>query len=316
MTRTLMSLSPRITPGTARKVAAVCGAGFLLVGAGACGGGDGRTATGSTGEGAQPQQQSFGGDQRRFPGADGKVAAVSGSTAQVQSQADGQVAVTWNGSTTFTQQVAGSLADVKVGTCVVALPAASATDSGSGSDSATTAVTATTVTVTAKTGGTCADGFGGPGGPNGQPPRLEGQGPDGRLPEGASPPQGRIRFGGFGAAGEVTAVTANGFTVKSVRPAGMPSEGSTPTTEETQVSVTVTGATTYTKTVPGAAADVKVGLCLRADGTADSTGAVTAKTVALSNPTGGECGGMMVRRGTPGGTRSGTQGGTGTAQES
>ncbi|MGO4255890.1 hypothetical protein [Marmoricola sp. RAF53] len=292
MTRTLMSLRPRVTPGAARKVAAVCGAGFLLVGASACGGGDDRTATGSTGEGNQPQQQSVGGDQGRFPGADGKVAAVSGSTAQVQSQADGQVAVTWNGSTTFTRQVAGSLADVAVGSCVVALPAASATDSGPGSDAAATAVTAATVTITTRTDGTCTGGFGG--GPGGRPP-------GGRLPEGATPPSGRVRVGGFGAIGaigEVTAVTGTGFTVKTVRPTGAPSAGSTPTTEETQISVTVTGATTYTKTVPGAAADVAVGLCLRANGTADSTGAVTAKTVALSDPTDGECGGMMFRRGT------------------
>ena len=41
------------------------------------------------------------------PGGSGKVAAVAGSTAQVQGQG-GQVAVTWTSKTTFTQQVSAT----------------------------------------------------------------------------------------------------------------------------------------------------------------------------------------------------------------
>jgi hypothetical protein len=53
-----------------------------------------------------------------MPGANGKVAAVTDSTAQVQGM-DGQVAVTWTGSTTFTKDVSATLADVEVGDCVL-----------------------------------------------------------------------------------------------------------------------------------------------------------------------------------------------------
>ena len=46
------------------------------------------------------------------PGGSGKVAAVSGSTAQVQGQG-GQVAVTWTAKTTFTQQVSAKASDAE-----------------------------------------------------------------------------------------------------------------------------------------------------------------------------------------------------------
>ena len=287
------------TSSTARKVAVACGSGLLLLGAGACGSAAGGT-TGNAASGEQPQTQSFGGGpggQGGFPGADGKIAAVSGSTAQVQSRSNGQVAVTWNGSTTFTKQVAASLAGVKVGSCVMVLPTSDTASSGDAA--AATTVAAAAVTVTQKTGGTCTGGFGGRG-PAGQAPKLDGQGPGGgQLPEGGAPGgngSARPQLRGFGGAfGEVTAVSATGFTVKSSRPSG---------TEETNVTVTVSGTTTYTATAQGAASDVKVGLCMRANGTADDSGAITATTVALTNPTNGECGGMLVR--TNGGPAAGT----------
>ena len=90
--------------------------------------------------------------------------------------------------------------------------------------------------------------------------------------------------------GKVTAVSAAGFTVSSVRPG---TSGSGTTT--TAVSVTTSSATTYTTTAKATAADVKVGRCLNARGKTDSTGAVTATTVALSTPVDGECGGGFFR---------------------
>src|SRR5689334_6886154 len=110
------------------RISAVLGIGVLLAGTTACGSkddGDGTTPTASATSGPQTSQRGAG----QLPGANGKVAAVDGSTAQVQSQQNGQVAVTWNDSTTFTQQVPASLADVKVGDCVAALPEMDSTSS-------------------------------------------------------------------------------------------------------------------------------------------------------------------------------------------
>ena len=53
--------------------------------------------------------------------------------------------------------------------------------------------------------------------------------------------------------------------------------------------MTVTGATTYTKTVTATSSAIKVGLCASAFGTADDTGAITAKQIQLSAPTNGTC---------------------------
>ena len=93
---------------------AACGVGVLLVGAPACG--SARTTDPASGS---PTIGTRSPPEGQFPGASGKVAAVDGTTIQVQSPQDGQVAVTWTASTTFTQEVAASLADVKVGDCVV-----------------------------------------------------------------------------------------------------------------------------------------------------------------------------------------------------
>jgi hypothetical protein len=80
----------------ARSVLAVV-AGAALATLAACGG---ATPTGTTGGGATaPTQQPP-------SGTSGLVAAISGSTVQVQNDTDGQIAVTYTASTTFTATVA------------------------------------------------------------------------------------------------------------------------------------------------------------------------------------------------------------------
>lgn len=275
----------------ARRIAAACGAGVLLVGATACGSSDDK-------DGASPTSSSTSGPQStvqgQLPGANGKVAAVDGSTAQVQSQQNGQVAVTWTGATTFTKEVAASLADVEVGDCVMVTPADTGTSSDS-ADEATTEVDAGSVRITpAASDGTCTGGLrGGPGGGPGagQGPSFNGTPPSGAPtngPPSGSQPQVRGMFGAFG---KVTAVSASGFTVSSVRPAGSGSAD----TETADVTVSTSGTTKYTATAKAAAADVKVGSCMAAQGKTDSTGAVTATTIALSAAVDGECGGGFFR---------------------
>lgn len=265
-----------------RALAAACGAGVLLLGTAACGAaGNGAAAAGA---GEHPGQQAGAGDQqgRRFPGAVGRVAAVADRTAQVQGM-QGQVAVTWTAGTAFTTQVAATLADVKVGACVFVGSADQAS-----SASPTTTVAATMVRITQPVDGTCGPTMRGP---------VQGSGPQQGAPPSGSPAGGqRPQFRGMGGAvGKVTALSTAGFTVASTRPG---SENAT------SVAVTVSGSTAYTKTVVGAASDVKVGVCVQAEGAADDTGAITATRIAISPAQGGQCDGR-VRMG-PGG--NGTNG--------
>jgi len=260
-----MNLS-RVTLATASSV-------LLLATLAACGGSDDAATDGSGSAaqagGAPNAGQGAGGG--RFPGASGTVAAVSGSTAQVQSDQSGQVAVSWTKDTAFTQQVDAALADVTVGSCVMV------TTVDDDDTAATVRITA------ANDDDSCGFGGGQGGGPGGGP--GDGERPEGApsdlpsdLPSGA-PGGGR---GGFGTIGEVTAVSATGFTVSATQP------GSEDTTD---VSVTVGDDTTYTSQAKAQASAVTVGRCVTARGDSDDTGAVTATTISVSDPVDGQCGG-------------------------
>lgn len=209
----------------------------------------------------------------------GKVTDVSGSTAQVQSQT-AQVAVSWSGSTTFTQQVSVEASAVKVGSCVLV------TSSASGTKTTSTTVQASTVRVISaangSNNGSCT--FGRPGGAA----RPQGATPPTGQPSGApSGAPGRGVPGGFGGAfGKVTNVSSTGFTVASV---SRPPSGST--TDATKAITIVTSAkTTYTSTERSTSSAVKVGRCVTSQGKADDTGAITATSIAVTDPVNGECG--------------------------
>lgn len=220
-----------------------------------------------------------------IPGAVGKIAAKTGKTLQVQGEG-GQTAVTYTAKTAITADVAGSVKDLKVGTCVVVIPAPGASSSAAGSGQS---VTAGTVRVTPKTNGSCEAGRGfggrrsGRGGPSGGPSEIPSGRPSGMPSEG-----GRDRA--FGTAGEVTAVTGSGFTVRARTPG---SDGSTSTTN---VAVTVTAATEVVATKKATATALKVGRCVTATGRTDDTGAVTADRINVSDAVNGECTGGFVRR--------------------
>jgi hypothetical protein len=208
------------------------------------------------------------------PSGSGKVAAVSGRTAQVQGTA-GQVAVSWTAQTRFTQQVAAKASELRVGDCVVAMPATPSASASPGA--ASTTIAAATVRITAASGGSCAvgRGFGGGGTPpSGRPSRQAGEAPSG------APSGGPNRRGGFGAFGEVASVDGPTFAVKQVRPGS---------TSSSSVTVTTTGTTTWTTLTSAAAKDVKVGRCVVSQGPTNSTGAVTAASIVISQPVNGQC---------------------------
>jgi hypothetical protein len=256
----------------------------------------------TTSASAQPGGGPPTGQGGRAPGAFGTIAAVDGKTLQVQGNGE-QTAVVYTSKTTMTSQIATSAAALAVGDCVSVRTAddsptasTSPTDANTGTDT----LAATTVTILSTSGcdgvapgggGFPAGGFPGVGAPpSGRPSGVPSGVPSG-MPSGG-PPGGR-GFGGFGALGEVTATTSGSFTLARIvlgRPVGGASTAS-PTTSPSSAPATVTygGDTSFLTTAKVKATAITVGLCVRATGSTDDTGTLTATTLALSQPTDGSC---------------------------
>lgn len=255
-----------------RTTLATASAVLLAASLAACGGDD-ATATDESGATTEQQGAAPSADQAgpgALPGASGEIAAISGRTMQVQSDTSGQVAVSWTAKTAFTQQVKATLADVTVGSCVMV-------ESDTGAEDGEP-VAATAVRITEATDDGCSAGLGGG-------PQTGAGGPDGRPTDMPSdmptdmPSDLQMRRGGT--AGEVVAVAAGGFTVSTT----LPDED-----DPTSVEVTVAKATSYSRMADADEAALEVGRCVTATGDTDSTGAVTADRVSVTDPVDGECG--------------------------
>jgi hypothetical protein len=237
-------------------------------------------------------------------GVSGLIASLQDGVMQVQ-EADSQTAVTWTDETVFTQTVTVAVADVAVGSCVVAVLPAESDDADA--DSAV----ATSVIVSEPVDGECSAGFaGGMGGfPGGDVASGDGSlqdlgessddgaqdgggrtrptdMPEGEMPEGmptdmpTGMPGGDLP-GAFGqmVAGLVTAVADGVLTVAVTDTEGAASSETVATSADTVVTTT-------------AAADetaVVVGRCASARGETDERGGMTATSVTLSDATDGEC---------------------------
>jgi hypothetical protein len=237
-------------------------AGVLACTVAACGGSS-NAATPAASSAPSGQAGGAGGGQGTPPGAFGTAAAVSGSNIEVQNPTNGQVTVTFNGSTKFLDNVSGTLADVTTGECVSVIGTAAGTGK----------VTATAVTITPAAPNGCTGGAGGFGGG-----RAGGGRPSGApRPSGTPRPSGGARPGAGGgrAVGTVASVSGSTFTVQ-----GAARNGNTPA----PVTVTVTGTTTYSKTETATSSAVAVGDCIAALGKPDDTGAVTATSITISKP--------------------------------
>jgi hypothetical protein len=232
-------------------VAAVLAA---VLGLAACGGSS--SASSPSSSAAAGGGVAGGGGQAGRPAAAGQVAAISGSTMQVQSQQTGQVAVSWTSSTTFSHSVTTAFSAVKAGDCVVATAP---------SGSAGTSFTATALTVSTPVNGQCGGGQ-----------RPAGQRPSG-LPSGA-PGQ---RAGGAFATGTVTSMSGSIVVIAARQPG--------PNGSTTNRSITVGPQTKITTPQSTTSQSVKVGLCVSAQGSADSSGTVTASSVRISDPVNGQC---------------------------
>ncbi len=261
------------------------------------------------------------------PGAFGSVAAISGSTMEVQNAQSGQVTVSWTPSTTFSQIATVAASSVTTGTCVTV----------TGTSSKGT-ITARSVTISQPTSGKCAAGgfggrFGG-GRPTGSggftPPRGGFRPPSGGTNGSSGGTNGGGRtFPGAGnvgfASGQVTSVSTGTLVLKGVSSAqlGKPpakttstkkstgTKGTRPTVSPTTVKVKLASSTTYTENQSASASALAVGDCVAATGTSSSTGAVSASTVRITSNGGQSCTtgfGGRFGRGSFG--RPGTTGGT------
>jgi Domain of unknown function (DUF5666) len=285
-----------ITTRTSRFL--TLGAGLLLAASlAACGGGSSHanTATSPTTAGKTTSGSGTGGSgsgSGSFPGASGSVAAVTGSSMEVQNQQTGQVTVGWTSSTTFSKTVTLSAANVAVGDCITV----------TGSTSTGTLV-ANSVTVSKPTSsGSCTTGrFGGGAGggggfPGGAPPNGGSRPNGGSLP---SAPSGSAPGGASGfsfASGKVTSISPSAMEIYGISTSGFggarrTSSSSTPSTSipSTNVKIGLQGSTTYSETQSTAASSLAVGDCVTAVGSTDSTGAVTARTVRITSTGGQSC---------------------------
>lgn len=208
----------------------------------------------------------------RGPAADGRIAAITGTTMQVQNQQTGQVAVRWTGTTTFTAQVPLAASRITVGACVTAA-AGPATANGTASAFTAASLLVEPTCSTSRLGG----------------PRPAGARPSG-FPSGARPsgfPTGARRSGfpgGHGRAFAVGKVTAVSGATVTIAARGFGPAGATRT-----VTVTLASATRIVTTARATARSLAVGKCITAQGSADPTGTVTATRVQISEPSAGVC---------------------------
>ncbi len=272
-------------PGTRfRRLTALSALGVAAVTLAACGS---SSSASTTSPSTTVPAAGGSGAVRQFPGTSGTIAAINGASLEVQNATTGQTTVSYTSTTTFDQTVTTTAAAVTVGSCVSAF--GKPTSASSSSRSAFGGpVTATSVSITQPTSGSCTGGFGrgfggaGGGAGAGRPPGGgEFSGGNGfRPPSGGAGAQRRFT-GRFGAAsGSVTAVDGSELTVSETGPS---------TKKTTSVVVTLTSTTTFTERQPAAASDLAVGKCANAVGSADSTGAVTARSITISTPVANGC---------------------------
>lgn len=212
-----------------------------------------------------------------LPGASGTIASVTptsgGVTLEVQS-ASAQTTVNVSSGTRVIQTLTAAVSDVTAGTCVTV----TGTPSSGG-------ILANTVAITPAANGACGPGAGGGlfrGGPGG---RRQGttNTTGGTLPNRARAANVSI------ASGKVSTTSASGFQLQGdmfTPGTGRPptGTGSTTTPTTTLVTVATSSATRFTKTVQADASAAQVNLCANARGPADSTGAISAQTLVISQP--------------------------------
>ena len=257
-----------------------------------------------------------------FPVAAGSVAAITGSSMEVQNPQTGQVTVTWTTSTTVSQTVTVAATSVTVGDCVTVVGTTSKKSKEVTAKTVSISQPSSSGTCSARTGG----GFigGGSGGASG---RFQGAPTGGgtfhafRSGSGSGGPPASFlkgRAGAFAnmgfASGKVTAVSSGAMTVTGFSSASLSppkstkkgevkkGSGSRPSFKTTKSKVALSSSTSYTETQSAASSDLAVGDCVTAAGSSNSTGAITASTIRITSTGNKSCTtGFFAARGAAGG---------------
>jgi hypothetical protein len=246
-----------------RNVAPMAALPLLAVLLAACGGGStpsvaaSPTAPAST----QPSPAASGGPA---PGASGTIAAVLGSSLEVQSPSIGQVTVNFSSTTRIDRVVTGSISLLRAGDCVTV----------SGTPATTGGFTAARVTITVPSAAGATSCTSRP---------AAGAGGGFGFRAHRSPPPTARRRSFTALIGSVTTVSSSGFVVTGVERSGFPaSPAAAP--ESKSYPVTVSAATVFNEAVPATAQALAVGQCVTAIGTTSDTGSVTARVMSVSAP--------------------------------
>jgi hypothetical protein len=248
-------------------------------------------------------------------GASGSVAALNGTSMEVQNPSSGQTTVNWTSTTLFSKTVSESVSAITVSDCVTA--------TGTVSKKSKTTVAARDITVsTPNSNGACggtslngrssSDGGIGAGGPPAGGPEFRTGSGGANLPKGASSGHFPRQLASLSiASGKVTAVTGSTITVSgiSLSPGNLPrstkGKSTKPSTPKVQtLKITTTSSTPVSATQAAASTDLAVGDCVSAFGPATTNGAVTASTVHIISTGGSNCMGGLVTQ-TPGGPGGG-----------
>lgn len=277
----------------------------------------GCSAAAATSPSATPDAQGPRSQQTRMNGTYGLIAAISGTTLQVQGSS-GQTAVSYSDSTTVTEQKAGTVADLVVGACATVRSDQPTGASAGGPSSAApasdpSAVAAASITVAPSEDGQCSamggatGGRGGPVGGQGGMPSGEPRARDGATPPaepsagqggGARPSAAPSRGSGAPGGGAPGAGAGGGGAgggmvtgiIESVGEGTVTVKASRPGSDEAQTTtVTYTDSVAVTVTVDATASALQVGRCALATGKPDDTGAVPATAIRVSDAVDGAC---------------------------
>jgi Domain of unknown function (DUF5666) len=227
----------------------------------------------------------------------GMLAGVAGSTLTVQARNGNNTTVVVTSSTSYLQTTSASASDIAKGVCVRV----------AGTGSASSGVQASTVVITKPTSKGCTRNPAGTAGRGGGAGRFGNRTPGSGGPPFTLPGGGTVPSNIAAAFGTVSSVSGQQLTVKSQVP--QTNTKSKPKTRT--VTVTLTGSTTLSQTIKAAQSNLAVGSCVSANGTPDSVGTITAKSVTISQPVNGSCAGGLGGFG--GGFRGGAGGGTPTS---
>lgn len=234
------------------RVALLAVTGATALSIAACGASNNAKPTSANPTSSAPPSSSPSASAKGKDWVNGLIDSVSGNTIQV-SQRSGSATVDFSPSTAVSEITPAQLTDITTGSCVSVQP------DRHGASTAGGAITARSVRVRTAIDGKCP-----------QPKQPAGETTS--TPPGA--PAGHHQIGG-----QVASAAGNTITLNAADSGG----------NSSQISVTVTDSTTYTKQSTADAQAIAQGKCIAAHGTTDGGGTLQATSISVQQSDNGSC---------------------------